>query len=102
MKSFCEHLRGLCVSFECLEFQLSVQLMCLEIKKSVISNSSKSHSVLKKKSSSIVYHFLREEFAKNEWRTTYLNTHLNPLDMCTKSLPGGEKITKFAGYFFII
>ena len=42
----------------------------------------------KKKSSSIAYHFVRECVAKDEWRTAYLNTHLNPSDMLTKSLPG--------------
>jgi hypothetical protein len=67
--------------------------------KSVLSNSSNPHSVLKKKSSSIACQFVREGVAKNEWRTIYLNTHLNPADLCTKSLPGGEKRTRFTGYF---
>ena len=49
--------------------------------KSVLSNSSNPHSVLKKKSSSIAYHFVREA------------------NSCTKSLPGGEKRTRFTGYF---
>ena len=65
----------------------------------VLSNSSKPHCVLKKKSASIAYYFVRDGVAKNEWRTTYLNTHLNPAELCTKSLPGGEKRTRFTGYF---
>ena len=66
---------------------------------SVLSNSSKPDSILKKKSSSIVYHFVRKGVAKNEWRTTYLNTYLNPSDMCKNSLPGGEKRTRFTGCY---
>ena len=60
---------------------------------SVLANTSHPHSVLKKKSNSIVYHFVREGVAKNEWITTYLNTNLNPADLLTKSLSGGEKRT---------
>ena len=29
---------------------------------------------------------------------TYLNTHLNPLEICTKSPSGGEKIARFTSY----
>ena len=66
---------------------------------SVLANMTKPHSILKKKSSSIAYHFIREGVAKDEWRTTYLNTHLNPSDMFTKSLPGGEKRKLCMSYF---
>ena len=65
---------------------------------SVLSNTSKPHSSLKKKPSSIAFHFVWEGVAKDEWRTTYLNTAHNPADMCTKSLPGGEKRTRFTSY----
>ena len=70
--------------------------MCSE---TINLNSSNHHSVSKKNSSSIAYHFVREGVAKNEWRTTYFNTHLNSADLCTKSLPGGEKRTRFTSYF---
>ena len=56
------------------------------------------HSTLKKKSSSIAYHYVRGGCAKDEWRTTYINTHNNPSDMLTKSLVGGEKRTLFTSY----
>ena len=62
---------------------------------SVLSNTSLPHSKLKKKSSSIAFHFVREEVAKREWCTTYLNTNFNPSDLLTRSLPGGEKSTRF-------
>ena len=57
------------------------------------------HSFVKKYFSSIAYHFVRELVAKNEWRTACLNTHLNPSDLCAKSLPSSEKRTQFTGYF---
>jgi hypothetical protein len=56
----------------------------------VLSNTTLPHSTLKK-SSSAAYYFVREGVVKNECKATYLNTHLNPADMLTKSLPGGEK-----------
>jgi len=51
--------------------------------------------VLKKKLSSIAYHYACEGVAKDEWQMTYINTHSNPADMFTKPLGGGEKRVKF-------
>ena len=47
------------------------------------ANTLHPYSVLKNKSSSVAYHFDREGVAKDKWRTTYLNNHLNPSDMLT-------------------
>ena len=66
--------------------------------RSVLANTSIHHSTLKKKSSGIAFHFIQEVVYKYEWRKIYLNTHLNPLGMCTKSLPGGEKRAGFTSY----
>ena len=98
MKSCCEYIRGLRYKLRMMGIPVDLPAYVFGDNQSVLSNSSKPHSVLKKKSSSIAYHFVREGVAKNEWRTTYLSTHLNPADMCTKSLPGGEKRTRFTGY----
>ena len=65
---------------------------------SVLSNTSLPHSKLKKKSSSIAYHFVREGATKNELKKTYLSTNLNPSDMLTKSLPGGDKRAQFTRF----
>ena len=99
MKSFYECLRGLRYKLRMFGIPVEHPAHVFGDNQSVLSNSSNPHSVLKKKSSSIAYHFFREGVAKNEWRTTYLNTHLNPADLCAKSLPGGEKRTRFTGYF---
>ena len=58
---------------------------------SVLCNTSKPHSRLENKSSSIALHLVREGIDKYEWQTSYINTHSNPSDMLTKSLSGGEK-----------
>jgi hypothetical protein len=62
---------------------------------SVLCNTSIPESTLKKKSQSIAYHFVRKGSAQDEWRTTYVNTHLNPADLLTKPLPPGDKRRSF-------
>ena len=63
---------------------------------SVLANTYSPASQLKKKSNSIAYHFVREGVSRDEWRTTYVNTHDNTADLVTKPLPSGEKGWKFA------
>jgi hypothetical protein len=58
---------------------------------SVLANTTIPDSILKKKSQSIAYHFGREGSARDEWRTTYVNTHNNEADLLTKLLPSGPK-----------
>ena len=57
---------------------------------SVLWNTSKPDSMLKKKSNSITYHFVREGVARDEWITGYINTAHNPSDILTKALKSGE------------
>ena len=61
---------------------------------SVLVNLSKPFSVLKKKSCSIAYHFVREGVAKDIWHVAYISTHDNVADLLTKPLPSGEKCSK--------
>ena len=58
---------------------------------SVLANTNRPDSTLKKKSQSVVYHFVCEGVARDEWRTSYVNTHENEADLLTKQLPHGEK-----------
>ena len=62
--------------------------------KSVLVNSTVPHAVLKKKSYSISYHFVREVVANDEWRIRYIPTNENRADMLSKPLPGGQKREK--------
>ena len=58
--------------------------------KSVLCNTMIPDYTLKKKSNSLAYHFVREGCARDEWCTTYINTHFNPSYLLTKPLPAGE------------
>ena len=58
---------------------------------SVIHNTQKPESVLKKKSNSICYHYIRECIAMGEALTAHIRSEDNPADICTKLIPGGEK-----------
>ena len=56
---------------------------------SVLWNTTYPDSVLKKKSNSVAYHFVREGCSVNEWKTTYCHTAWNPSDLLTKCLSNG-------------
>eukprot|EP00978_Attheya_sp_CCMP212_P018507 scaffold50675_cov69-Attheya_sp.AAC.4 len=58
---------------------------------SVIHNTQRPESVLKKKSNSICYHAIRESVAMGESLTTHVPTALNPANICTKVISGGKK-----------
>jgi Reverse transcriptase (RNA-dependent DNA polymerase) len=55
---------------------------------SVVKNSSVPESMLKKKSNSIAYHYVRERAASGAVAISYEPTETNPADMLTKSQPG--------------
>jgi hypothetical protein len=48
---------------------------------SVIYNTSRPESTLKKKANSVCYHFIREAVAADECRTVHISTHENPADV---------------------
>ena len=52
---------------------------------SVLGNTSIPDSTLKMKSQSIAYHFVREGVARDEWRTSYVNTDDNEADLLTSN-----------------
>ena len=62
---------------------------------SVLYNTSIAESKMKKKSQGIAYHFVREGCARNEWRTSYVSTHSNPVDLLTKPLASGFERSGF-------
>ena len=102
MKYCCEYIRGL---------QYKLRMMCIFVNgpayivgdnKSVLSNESMPDSVLRKKSNSIAYHFIREGSAANEWHMSYIGTNDNIADMLTKPLGGGEKGRDFLVWFCIM
>ena len=68
---------------------------------SVIHNTSKPESTLKKKANSVCYHYIREAVAADECRTGHVSTHENPADVATKHLPAGEKRDYLVGNYCI-
>ncbi len=56
---------------------------------SVMHNTQRPESMLKKKSNSVCYHYCRESVAMNERMTGRVPTKQNFADLCTKVIPGG-------------
>ena len=95
MKQCTEYLRGLRYKLRMMGIPCSGPSFIYGDNQSVLSNTAVPDSTLKKKSQSIAYHFVREGCARDEWRITYVNTHLNPADLLTKPLPSGKKRASF-------
>jgi hypothetical protein len=58
---------------------------------SVVHNTQRPESVLKKKSNSICYHAVRESAAMGESIIGHVPSTDNPADICAKVVPGGQK-----------
>jgi hypothetical protein len=95
MKHCTEYVRGLRYKLRMMGIACPGPTFIYGDNQSVLCNTSLPQSTLKKKSNSIAYHFVREGCARDEWRTTYINTHDNVADLMTKPLAAGEKRTKF-------
>ena len=91
MKQCCEYLRGLRYKLRMMGIPVNGPCYIQGDNQSVLANTTEPGSTLKKKSQSIAYHFVREGVARDEWRTSYINTHDNEADLLTKLLPSGEK-----------
>jgi hypothetical protein len=97
MKQCTEYVRGLRYKLRMMGIPCEGPTFVYGDNQSVLFNTTIPESTLKKKTQSIAYHFVREGAAKDEWRTAYVNTHLNPADLLTKPLPSGEKRWRFVG-----
>ena len=95
MKQCTEYVRGLRYKLRMMGIACNEPTYIFGDNQSVLANTSVPHSVLKKKSNSIAYHFVREGCARDEWRTAYVKTMFNPADLLTKPLPSGEKRRRF-------
>jgi Reverse transcriptase (RNA-dependent DNA polymerase) len=95
MKQCTEYIRGLRYKLRMMGIPCDGPTFVFGDNQSVLANTAIPESILKKKSQSIAYHFVREGCARDEWRTAYVNTHLNPADLLTKLLPSGVKRTGF-------
>ena len=97
MKQVMETLRGLRYKLRMMGVPLSGPSYIYGDNMSVIHNTQRPESTLKKKSNSICYHAVRESVAMNESLTGHIPTNENPADLATKVLPGGQKRDHLVG-----
>jgi hypothetical protein len=91
MKNGMECVRGLTYKLRMMGVQLTGPTYIYGDNMSVVHNTQRPESVLKKKSNSICYHAIRESVAMGESLTAHIPTELNPADLCTKIMSGGMK-----------
>jgi len=88
MKHCVEELRALRYKLRMMGVPLEGATFVFGDNMSVITNTSKPVSTLKKKSNSICYHAVREAVAMGECVTGHIRTHFNYADLLTKALSG--------------
>jgi hypothetical protein len=66
---------------------------------SVVHNTQRPESVMKKKSNEICYQIVRESAAMGESIIGHIPSVNNPTDICTKAVPGGQKRDHLIGLF---
>ena len=91
MKTAVEAVRGLRYKLRMMGIPVSGPALVYGDNMSVIHNTQRPEFVLKKKSNSICYHAVRKSVAMGECLTTHIPTTMNPADVATKVLPGGQK-----------
>jgi len=91
MKQGVEAIRGLRYKLRMMGVPLTGPSFVYGDNMSVIHNTQRPDSTLKKKSNQICYHFVRESQAMGETRTGHVDTNENPADLATKVIHGGQK-----------
>jgi len=91
LKHGVEELRGLRYKLRMMGVPILAPSYVYGDNMSVITNTSKPESTLKKKSNSICYHAVREAVAMGECLTAHISTHCNVADLLTKVLTGGKR-----------
>ena len=91
LKNGMEAVRGLRYKLRMMGIEISGPTYTFGDNMSVIHNTQRPESTLKKKSNSICYHACREAVVMGEMLNTHVPTALNPADLATKTIPGGIK-----------
>ena len=84
MKQCCKYIRGLQYKLRMMGIPCVDPAYVYGDNQSVLANSTGPDLQLKKKSQSIVYHFVHKGVAHDEGRTTYTSTPKNEADLLTK------------------
>jgi hypothetical protein len=91
MKNGIETCRGLRYKLIMMGMALSGPTFVYGDNMSVVHNTQRPESVLKKKSNSICYHAVRDSSAMGESISGHVPSVDNPAGICTKVVPGGQK-----------
>ena len=91
MQQCCEYICGLRYKLKMMGIPDEGPTCIYGDNQSVIADTANPDSSLKKKSPSIAYHFVHERAARDEWRTSYVSTNDNEVDLSTMQVPHGEK-----------
>jgi hypothetical protein len=97
MKQGMEALRGLRYKLRMMGVPISGPSYIYGDNMSVIHNTQRPESTLKKKSNSVCYHAVREAVAMGECLTGHVRTENNPADLATKLISGGMKRDHLVG-----
>ena len=90
MKHGIETVRGIRYKLRMMGVPISGPTYVYGDNMSVINNTQKPESMLKKKSNSICYHAIRESVAMGESLTGYLPSKKNLADLASKIIPSGQ------------
>jgi len=91
LKTGIEVLRGIRYKLRMMGIAISGPSLIYGDNLSVVTNSSKPDSTLRKKSNQICYHACRESVAMGESLITHIPTKENPADIATKIIPAGRQ-----------
>jgi len=97
MKVGIETVRGIRYKLRMMGVKLSGPTYVYGDNMSVIHNTQKPESTLKKKSNSICYHAIRESVAMGESLTGHVSSKENPGDLATKVVPPGQQREHLVG-----
>ena len=91
MKHGIETVRGIRYKLRMMGVPISGPTFVYGDNMSVINNTTKPESTLKKKSNQICYHACRESVAMGESLMSHIPTNENVADIATKLIPAGQK-----------
>ena len=91
MKHGTEHTRGLQYKLRTMGVPIEGPAYVCGDNMSVIYNTYRPESTLKKNANLVCYHAIRESDAMGEIMTTHVPMLDNPADLCTKVISGGQK-----------
>ena len=86
MRQCCEYVKGLRYKLRMMGIPVTNPAFIHGDNQSVLWNTTVPESSLKKKSCAVAYHFVREGVSRDEWRTGYVRTNVNPSDILTKTV----------------